>query len=393
MNYIEPGLAVISRYIKGLSPVPPIFGRALKQSETVGPFDGLGLEDREGAAMPHVQQVRDRACVIGAGGMIGSGLMRALADSCCGDIVGTVCNEAPYFGPMEGVRLERLDLRDKVAVRGFFLAERPARVFLAATSMCGAEAAERSPATYLQEQLEIQTVLIQAAFEAGVRRLLFVGSARLRPQNAPRILEGPDMLADAGNPCDEIFALARIVGLKMCQYYNRQYGTRFMGVLPTSVYGPGDNFRPCMSRVLPDMLQRLHEAKQARLQSVKLCGRCFVGHDLLHVDDMARACVFLMNLPDEELRRELLRAPGACFITAGSGRVTTVMELAEIAARVVGFDGRLVFDAPRGDGSSCGAVDVSRLESLGWKARIGLEEGVRETYEWYRHNTAHAFWY
>jgi len=393
MNYIEPGLAVISRYIKGMSPVAPIFGRALKQSEAAGPVDGLGLEALDGAAVPQVQQVRDRICVIGAGGMIGSGLMRALADSGRGDIVGTVCNDAPYFGPLDGVRLERLDLRDKDEVRRFFLAERPTRVFLAATGNCGAKTAERSPATHLQEQLEFQNSLIQAAFEAGVRRLLFVSSARLIPQSAQGLLEGPDMLADPVASCDEIFALARIVGLKMCQYYNRQYGTRFLGILPANVYGPGDNFRSCMSRVLPGMLQRLHEAKHARLQSVRLCGRCFAEYDLLHVDDMAQACMFLMNLPSEDLRRELLRTPGACFINAGSGRVTTVLELAEIAARVVGFDGRLVFDAPNDAGSSYGAIDVSRLESLGWKARIGLEEGVRETYEWYRHNTAHAFWY
>lgn len=393
MNYIEPRLSAIGRYIKGMGPGSPTFSRALKQPGLTPWDEGFPEEAGIQAAGPRAPEAREKVCVIGAGGMVGSGLMRALAGPGCGDIVGTVCHDAPYFGPMEGVRLERLDLRERSEVRRFFLANRPSRVFLAATAACGGEDAERLPATYLQEQLEMQSAVVHSAFEAGVERLLFVGSSRLYPRGAQGPLSEESMQAGPPEPCDEAFALARIAGLKMCQYYNRQYGTLFTGILPTVPYGPGDNFHPGTSRLIPSMIHRLHEARRSRLPGVTITGSCCARCDVLFVDDLARACMFIMDLPDETLRRELACGSRPCFVNAGGGRAVTFFELAGIAARVVGFDGRLVFDAPKADEAECRVLDASRLQGMGWRARVGLEQGIREAYEWYLGNAPRAFWY
>lgn len=393
MNYISPGLNAIGRYIKEMGSVPPVLGSALKQAVDGEWADGQDRKPDGRKAGRRDAVAQDKVCVIGAGAMVGSGLMRALAHCGSDDIVGTFSHDAPYFGPVDGVRLERLDLRDGAEVRRFFLDERPSRVFLASTAARGGEAAERSPATYLMEQLEYQAAVMKSAFEAGVERLIIIASSCVYPGSGNAPLREEDLLNGPPDPRDEVFALARIAGLKLCQYYNHQYGTCFMGILPTNVYGPGDNFTPGMSQVLPAVLHRLHEARHNRLQSVTFRGSCRLQGDYMHVDDLAHACTFLMNVPDEMLRMQRYGAVNPCLFNAGSDRAATLLELAGIAARVVGFEGRLVFDASRRKCPGCRRLDVSRLKRLGWSPRVDLEDGVRETYAWYLDNEVRAFWY
>ncbi len=309
-----------------------------------------------------MMQTQEKIFVAGHRGMVGSAIVRRLNGR--NVIVRT--------------RAE-LDLLDQAAVRAFFAAEGFTQVYLAAAKVGGIHANNTYPAQFIHENLVVQSNIIHAAWESGVDRLLFLGSSCIYPKLAPQPMREEHLLSGPLEPTNEPYAVAKIAGIKMCEAYNRQYDTRFVAVMPTNLYGPGDNYHPENSHVLPALLRRFHEAKQARAESVAVWGTGRVRREFLHVDDMAEACVFVMNLPQDVLERELLSYPKPCFLNVGTGRDVTIRELAELVARVVGFEGELVFDATRPDGTPRKLLDVSRIRELGWVARIGLEEGVGGT--------------
>jgi len=326
----------------------------------------------------------DKILIAGAAGMVGSAIIRALLTQGFQNIVGTIHNAAPDFG--ERVRLERLDLLDQAAVRDFFKVERPDHVFLAAAKVGGIHANNTYPASFIHNNLVIQSNVIHSAYESGVDRLLFLGSSCIYPKLAPQPMREEYLLTGPLEPTNEPYALAKIAGIKMCESYNRQYGTKFVAVMPTNLYGPGDNFHPVNSHVLPALMRRFHEAKKAGVEEVAVWGTGNARREFLHVDDMAQACLFVMNLEPDTLKKELLSSPRPCFVNVGSGTDVTIRELAETVVRIVGYEGELVFDADKPDGTPKKLLDVSRLAERGWKAGIELEEGVRGTYRWYLEN-------
>lgn len=326
----------------------------------------------------------DTILVLGAAGMVGGALIRALLDQGHTNILGTIHTNAPDFGPQARgrVRLLPLDLLDQMAVGAFFERERPDHVFLAAARVGGIHANNAYPAVFIHDNLVMQTHVIHSAWKAGVDRLLFLGSSCIYPRQAPQPMIEEHLLTGPLEPTNEPYALAKITGIKMCESYNRQYGTRFVAVMPTNLYGAGDNFHPENSHVLPALLRRFHEATLEGADEVVVWGTGQARREFLHVDDMAQACLFVMNLPDDLLQRELLAYPRPCFINVGSGQDVSIGDLARTVARVVGYKGRLTFDSSRPDGARRKLLNVSRLTALGWTARIGLEDGVKATYAW-----------
>ena len=330
----------------------------------------------------------DKILVAGAAGMVGSALIRVLLKQSFENILGTIHRTAPDFGPeaVGRVRLERLDLLDQAAVREFFDRERPNHVFLAAAKVGGIHANNTYPAEFIHDNLVIQTNVIHSAYLAGVDRLLFLGSSCIYPKHAPQPMKEEHLLTGPLEPTNEPYAIAKIAGIKMCESYNRQYGTKFVAVMPTNLYGPGDNFHPENSHVLPALIRRFHEAKVNGAKEVVVWGTGNVRREFLHVDDMADACLFVMNLPEDVFRRELLSYPKPCFVNLGCGMDVTICELAETVTRIVGYKGRLGFDAKKPDGTPKKLLDVSRLAELGWKAGIDLDEGVGGTYLYFLGN-------
>ncbi|GLI36464.1 GDP-L-fucose synthase family protein [Desulforhabdus amnigena] len=334
----------------------------------------------------------EKIFVAGAAGMVGSALVRALVAQGFENIVGSIHRSRPPLdaGTGERMRLVPLDLLDQQAVKGFYTRERPAHVFLAAARVGGIHANNTYPASFIYENLVIQSNIIHGAYECGVSRLLFLGSSCIYPKLAPQPMREEHLLTGPLEPTNEPYALAKIAGIKTCESYNRQYGTRFVAVMPTNLYGPGDNFHPQNSHVLPALLRRFHEARQNRAERVTVWGTGKAMREFLHVDDMAEASLFVMNLPDDALQRELLSYPRPCFVNVGTGQDVTIRELAETVANTVGYKGELIFDASKPDGTPRKLLDVSRLTALGWTARIGLEEGIRSTYAWFLKNEAQA---
>lgn len=330
-------------------------------------------------------RIDDTIFVAGAAGMVGSALIRALRARGYSDILGSVHRTVPERDATQGpgVRLISLDLLNQAEVRRFFQAERPAHVLLAAARVGGIHANNTYPAAFIHDNLVMQTNVLQAAYEAGVERLLFLGSSCIYPRLAPQPMQEEHLLTGPLEPTNEPYALAKIAGIKMCEAYNRQYGTRFVAVMPTNLYGPGDNFHPENSHVLPALMRRFHEAKERGASSVTVWGTGLAMREFLHVDDMAAACLFVMNLDDTTLSRELLAYPRPCFVNVGTGQDVTIRELAETVARTVGFEGEIVFDASKPDGTPRKLLDVSRMTRLGWTAGIALAEGVRHTHAWF----------
>ena len=279
-----------------------------------------------------------------------------------------------------------LDLLDQEAVAAFFAAQRPEYVFLAAAKVGGIYANSTYPAEFIHDNLVIQNNLIHSAYLAGVKRLLFLGSSCIYPKLAPQPIDEEALLSGALEPTNEPYAIAKIAGIKMCESYNRQYGVQFFSVMPTNLYGPGDNFDLQNSHVLPALIRRFHDAAQTGANEVVVWGSGTPRREFLHVDDMADACVFVMGLADETVREQFLNYPSPSFVNVGSGTDVTIRELAETVKAVVGFQGKLVFDAGKPDGTPRKLLDVSRLTRLGWTARIGLEKGVAETYAWFLEN-------
>jgi GDP-L-fucose synthase len=265
-----------------------------------------------------------------------------------------------------------LDLTRQEAVEQFFAAGRPEYVVMAAAKVGGILANSSYPADFLRDNLAIQTNVIDAAYRSGARKLLFLGSSCVYPRHAPQPLREEYLLTGPLEPTNEWYAVAKIAGLKMCQAYRRQYGFNAISAMPTNVYGPGDNFSLQSSHVVPALIRRFHEAKERGDPQVVVWGTGTPRREFVHVDDLADACLFLLQRYDED-----------CWINVGWGRDGTIEDLAKIIARVVGFEGSLHFDASKPDGTERKQLDTARLSALGWSPRIDLEEGIRSTYAWF----------
>ncbi len=270
-----------------------------------------------------------------------------------------------------------LDLLDRDAVRRFFAAMRPAVVVVAAAKVGGIKANHDFPVEFLLENLRVQNNVIEAAYEHGARKLLFLGSSCIYPKFAPQPIPEEALLSGPLEPTNEAYALAKIAGIKLCQSYAREYGANFLSAMPTNLYGPGDNFDLENSHVLPALLRKVHEAKQAGAGEVVVWGTGTPRREFLHVDDLAGACRFLLEHYDSPE-----------VINVGYGEDVPIRELAEIICEVVGFSGRLTFDSSKPDGTPRKLLDTTRLRALGWSPRIGLREGIAETYRWYLGNRA-----
>jgi GDP-L-fucose synthase len=281
---------------------------------------------------------------------------------------------------------QSLDLLDQAAVRRFFADNRIDQVYLAAAKVGGIHANNTYPAEFIHENLLIQSNLIDAAHTHDVDRLLFLGSSCIYPKLAPQPMREDALLTGLLEPTNEPYAIAKIAGIKMCESYNRQYGRRYRSVMPTNLYGPNDNFHPENAHVLPALMRRLHEAKVEGRPSVTVWGTGRAMREFLHVDDMARASVFVMEMDDGVYAANT--RPDLSHINVGTGEDCTIRELAEALAQVIGYAGRLDFDATKPDGTPRKLMDVSRLKAMGWRPEIGLEDGLRQTYGWFLENHA-----
>ena len=280
----------------------------------------------------------------------------------------------------------QLDLTDQAAVRDFLQAERPDAVVLAAAKVGGIHANNTYPAEFIYENLMIQANVIHQSFAAGVRRLLFLGSSCIYPRAVAQPMAEDALLTGVLEPTNEPYAIAKIAGIKLCESYNRQHGTDYRSVMPTNLYGPGDNFHPENSHVMPAMMRRFHEAVRDGLDEVTVWGTGSPRREFLHVDDMAEASLFVMNLDREAY--EANTQPMLSHINVGTGQDVSIRELAELLADVTGFKGRLSFDTSKPDGTPRKLMDVSRLSSMGWTASTDLRSGVEQTYEWFKANEA-----
>lgn len=296
-----------------------------------------------------------RIFVSGHMGMVGSALVRRLQAAGCGQLLLR--------------RRAELDLASQAAVDAFFAKEKPEVVLVGAAKVGGIHANNTYPGEFIYDNLIIAANIVEAARRHGTARLLFLGSSCIYPKLAPQPMTEECLLTSALEPTNEAYAVAKIAGLKLCQYYRKQYGVLFHSGMPTNLYGPNDNYHPQNSHVLPALIRRFHEAKEAGLAEVVAWGTGTPKREFLHVDDLADACFFLLqqaNPPD--------------LINIGSGTDVTIRELTETVAAAVGFQGRITWDATKPDGTPRKLMDVSRLAALGWKARISLREGVERTY-------------
>jgi GDP-L-fucose synthase len=273
-----------------------------------------------------------------------------------------------------------LDLCDEVAVEAFFSAEQPKFVFLAAAKVGGILANNSYPADFIRDNLIIQTNVIEASRNAGVKRLLFLGSSCIYPKLCPQPIKEEYLLTGPLEPTNRPYAIAKIAGIEMCWSYNRQYGTRYLAAMPTNLYGRGDNYDLANSHVLPALIRKTAEAKASGAKEVVVWGSGTPRRELLFSDDLAQACCFLMNL-DEQRFGSLMMEDAPPLINIGTGEDVTIRELAETVARVLEFDGKLVFDASKPDGTPRKLMDVSRLRGLGWHYTTGLEQGIRRTWD------------
>lgn len=277
-----------------------------------------------------------------------------------------------------------LDLTNQAAVSQFFATEQIDQVYLAAAKVGGINANNTYPAEFIYDNLIMECNIIHAAHLAGVHKLLFLGSSCIYPRDAAQPMREDALLTGRLEATNEPYAIAKIAGIKLCESYNRQYGHDYRSVMPTNLYGPGDNFHPDNSHVIPALLRRFHAAVESGATEVTVWGSGAPMREFLHVDDMAAASVFVMNLDDAIYQANT--QPMLSHINVGSGVDCTIRELAETLAAVTGFQGRLVFDASKPDGTPRKLMDVSRLKALGWQPSIDLEEGLRQTYAWFVDN-------
>ena len=312
-----------------------------------------------------------RIYVAGHKGLVGSAILRKLQN-------GRIFESVLFRSHQD------LDLMRQAEVEAFFKTEKPEYVFLAAAKVGGILANNTYPAEFIYQNLLVESNVIHSAYEAGARKLLFLGSSCIYPRDCPQPMKEEYLLSGKLEPTNEPYAIAKIAGIKMCESYNRQYGTRFISVMPTNLYGPGDNFDLQTSHVLPALIRKFHEAKasdKSRVTSdkwtsdekgVTLWGTGTPRREFLHVDDFADACVFLMN-----------HYEGSEIINIGVGKDISISELAELIKEIVGFKGAIHYDRSKPDGTPRKLLDVNKLKALGWQARIPLREGIEMTYRWY----------
>jgi len=297
-----------------------------------------------------------RIYVAGHGGLVGSAIWRELGRRGFTRLIGRTHAE--------------LELLDGNAVRNFYAQEKPDCVFVAAAKVGGILANDQRPAEFLFENLQVQNNLIDGAYRSGVKKLLFLGSSCIYPRLAPQPLKEEYLLTAPLEPTNEWYAIAKIAGIKMCQAYRRQYGCDFISVMPTNLYGPNDNYDLQSSHVLPALIRKFHEAKTGQVSTVTCWGTGSPMREFLYVDDLARACVFLLEHYSQEQ-----------FINVGYGSDVSVRELAETVKRIVGFEGQIVWDKSKPDGTPRKLMDSSRLFALGWKPEVGLETGIGRAYQ------------
>ena len=299
-----------------------------------------------------------RVFVAGERGLVGSAIRRAL--------------EARGFTKLLSRPRAQLDLRDQGAVERFFAEAQPEYVFMAAAKVGGILANDAYPADFIRDNLQIQTHVIDAAYRHGVRKLCFLGSSCIYPRLAPQPMEESSLLTGPLERTNEWYAIAKIAGLKMCQAYSKQFGFNAISVMPTNMYGPGDNFDLTTSHVLPALIRKVHEAKVQGSPTVTLWGSGTPRREFLHTDDLADALCFLMEKYDSPE-----------IINVGCGEDLTIAELAELVRGIVGFDGGVVFDRSKPDGTPRKLLDVTKLTRLGWRPKVALADGIRSTYRWF----------
>jgi GDP-L-fucose synthase len=273
-----------------------------------------------------------------------------------------------------------LDLTDAHATAAFFAAEKPDYVLLAAAKVGGILANDTYPADFIRENLAIQTNVIHQAYLHGARRLLFLGSSCIYPRDCAQPMREDSLLTGPLEPTNRAYALAKIAGVEMCWSYNRQYGTRFVAAMPTNLYGPGDNYNLETSHVLPALVRKMHEAKVAGRTEMEIWGSGKPLREFMHSDDMADACVHLLELPEAQFARLTASKVDAPLLNVGTGIDQTILELAEMIRKTVGFDGKFVFDASKPDGTPRKLLDVSRLHATGWRPHFTLETGLADAY-------------
>jgi GDP-L-fucose synthase len=319
--------------------------------------------------MSHALPADARIFVAGHNGMVGSAIVRRL--------------KAEGYANLLRRSSAELDLRDQAAVAEFFTSERPDYVFLAAARVGGIIANSTRKAEFLYDNLMIQTNVVHSAYTTGVNRLLFLGSTCIYPKLAPQPIKEEYLLTGELEPTNDAYAIAKIAGIALCRSYNQQYGTRFLSAMPNNLYGPNDNFDLTSSHVLPALIRKFHEATVSGADSVTIWGSGTPLREFMHVDDLATASLFLMNLPDETYTSLLDYQAAPALINVGSGQEIRIAELAWMIKGIVGFDGELVFDTSKPDGTPRKLADSSRLHTLGWRHRIDLAEGVRDAYRWF----------
>ena len=304
--------------------------------------------------------------VAGSNGMVGSAIVRALRSKGFVNIVEKSSKE--------------LDLKNQQSVHDFFSQEQPEYVFLAAAKVGGIHANNTYPATFIYDNIMIQSNVIQAAYDFNVKKLLFLGSSCIYPKFAPQPIKEEYLLTGSLEPTNEAYAIAKIAGLKMCQFYKQQYGCNFISAMPTNLFGVNDNFNLENSHVLPALLRKFIEAKQNNKQEVTIWGSGTPMREFLFVDDLAEACLFLME-----------NYNGIETVNIGTGEDVSIKELAETIMKIVGFEGSLIFDASKPDGAPRKLLDVSKINNLGWKHQTNLEEGIQKTLNWIQKNNFEMF--
>jgi len=305
----------------------------------------------------------DKIFVAGHGGLVGSALIRRL--------------QAEGFHNLPTRNRSQVDLTDESAVQKFFAHERPAVVIFAAAKVGGIKANNDFPVEFLLDNLSIQNNVIRAAHESGVRKLLFLGSSCIYPKRAPQPIPESALLSGPLEPTNEAYAIAKIAGVKLCQAYAREYNANFVSAMPTNLYGPNDNFDLLSSHVLAALLRKAHEAKTAGARELTVWGSGKPRREFLHVDDLASACLFLLQKYDSPE-----------IINVGCGEDISIRELAELICGVVGFDGELAWDTTKPDGTPRKLLDTTKLNNLGWRPAISLRDGIARTYDWFRANYA-----
>lgn len=317
------------------------------------------------------QKQAEKIYVAGHRGMVGSAIVRELI--------------AHGHEPTSIIGRSRseMDLTDQAAVRAFFAKEKPTQVYLAAARVGGIHANNTYPAEFIYDNLMVQANVIDAAFRNGVKKLLFLGSSCIYPKLAKQPMSEDALLTGFLEPTNEPYAIAKIAGIKICESYNRQYGAQlgvdYRSVMPTNLYGPGDNYHPENSHVIPALIRRFHEAKATQLASVAIWGSGKPFREFLYVDDMASACVHVMNLPKATYDKHTL--PMQSHINVGFGSDVTIADLAHTVGKVIGYQGEISFDSTKPDGAPRKLMDSARLNSLGWSAKVNLEDGLSLAYK------------